>query len=105
MKDYYAILGVTPQAEDVVIKAAYRALAQRYHPDRFVGSPEEALTRPRRRPMTRSTSNLVAGLETLMRGMRLRTKGLSRLIRIEGRLSTILIWLSSKRRHRKNRRA
>mgnify|MGYP000169682062 CR=1 FL=1 len=47
MKDYYAILGVTPQAEDVVIKAAYRALAQRYHPDRFVGSPEEALTRPR----------------------------------------------------------
>lgn len=38
MKDYYATLGVTPQAEDVVIKAAYRALAQRYHPDRFASS-------------------------------------------------------------------
>ena len=42
MKDYYAKLGVTPQAEDVVIKAAYRALAQRYHPDRFAGSAGDA---------------------------------------------------------------
>lgn len=42
MKDYYATLGVTPQAEDIVIKAAYRALAQRYHPDRFGGSANEA---------------------------------------------------------------
>lgn len=42
MKDYYATLGVTPQAEDVVIKAAYRVLAQRYHPDRHSGSAEEA---------------------------------------------------------------
>ena len=35
--DYYAVLGVLPSAEDVVIRAAYRALAQRYHPDRYVG--------------------------------------------------------------------
>jgi curved DNA-binding protein CbpA len=42
MRDYYAILGVTPQAEDVVIKAAFRALAQRYHPDKYSGSAEEA---------------------------------------------------------------
>lgn len=33
-KDYYAILGVLPRAEDVVIRAAYRALAQKYHPDK-----------------------------------------------------------------------
>jgi len=33
-KDYYAILGVSPEGEDVVIRAAYRALAQRYHPDK-----------------------------------------------------------------------
>jgi curved DNA-binding protein CbpA len=39
--DYYAILGVMPTAEEVVIRAAYKALAQRYHPDRFNGSPEE----------------------------------------------------------------
>lgn len=41
-KDYYAVLGVLPTAEDVVIKAAYRALAQNYHPDRYSGDPESA---------------------------------------------------------------
>lgn len=40
--DYYAILGVDPTAEDIVIRAAYKALAQRYHPDRFAGSQDEA---------------------------------------------------------------
>lgn len=44
-KDYYQILGVLPSAEDVVIRAAFRALAQRYHPDRFQGDPEEATAR------------------------------------------------------------
>lgn len=33
-KNYYAVLGVLPTAEDAVIRAAYKALAQRYHPDR-----------------------------------------------------------------------
>lgn len=40
--DYYAVLGVLPDAEDVVVTAAYRALAQRYHPDRWPGDPAEA---------------------------------------------------------------
>lgn len=44
-KDYYATLGVLPSAEGVVIRAAYKALAQRYHPDRFEGSKDEALRR------------------------------------------------------------
>ena len=35
--DFYAELGVTPQAEPDVIRAAYRALAKRYHPDRQEG--------------------------------------------------------------------
>lgn len=43
--DHYAILGVLPSAEDVVIRAAYKALAQRYHPDRFEGAKDEALRR------------------------------------------------------------
>lgn len=42
MKDYYRILGVLDDAEDIVIKAAYRALAQRYHPDKWAGSKDEA---------------------------------------------------------------
>jgi curved DNA-binding protein CbpA len=40
-KDYYATLGVSPTAEDIVIRAAYKALAQRYHPDRSF-EPDEA---------------------------------------------------------------
>ena len=33
--DYYGTLGVAQDAEDVVIRAAYRALMQRYHPDKL----------------------------------------------------------------------
>ena len=40
--DFYAILGVHPNAEDIVIRAAFKALAQRYHPDRFNGAKDEA---------------------------------------------------------------
>ena len=40
--DFYAILGVHPNAEDIVIRAAFKALAQRYHPDRSNGSKDEA---------------------------------------------------------------
>ena len=35
--NHYAVLGLLPTAEAVVVKAAYKALAQRYHPDRFAG--------------------------------------------------------------------
>ncbi len=45
MKDFYNILGVIRTAEDIVIKAAYRALAQRYHPDKFTESSAEAQRR------------------------------------------------------------
>jgi curved DNA-binding protein CbpA len=33
MKDYYRILGITPDADQKAIKAAYRQLARKYHPD------------------------------------------------------------------------
>lgn len=32
-KDYYAVLGVKPDADDKAIKTAYRKLARQYHPD------------------------------------------------------------------------
>jgi len=44
-KDHYQVLGVIQDAEDIVIKAAYRALAQRYHPDKWVDSQEEGTRR------------------------------------------------------------
>ena len=31
--DYYSVLGVAPDAQEVVIRAAYRALMRHYHPD------------------------------------------------------------------------
>jgi curved DNA-binding protein CbpA len=34
-KTYYEILGVLPDAEDIVIRAAYRSLSQKYHPDKW----------------------------------------------------------------------
>lgn len=39
-KDYYKILGVDPDADDKAIKAAYRRLARKYHPD--VSTEEDA---------------------------------------------------------------
>jgi len=33
-RDFYEVLGVAPTSEDVVIRAAYRALMRRYHPDK-----------------------------------------------------------------------
>jgi curved DNA-binding protein CbpA len=33
LRDYYAALGVAPDADHEVIKAAFRALAKKYHPD------------------------------------------------------------------------
>lgn len=45
MKDYYRTLGVLDDAEQIVIRAAYKALAQRYHPDKWTGSREESTKR------------------------------------------------------------
>ena len=39
MNDPYKILGVQPTADDDTIKKAYRALARKYHPDNFAGTP------------------------------------------------------------------
>jgi curved DNA-binding protein CbpA len=40
MKDFYAILQVSPNASTEVIRASYRVLAKRYHPDnKETGNP------------------------------------------------------------------
>src|SRR5262245_36937204 len=46
-KNYYTMLGVLPSAELVVIRAAFRALALRYHPDTWTGDRATAETRMR----------------------------------------------------------
>ena len=42
MKNFYQTLGVTPDAEIIVIKAAYRALCKKYHPDIYEGEKKYA---------------------------------------------------------------
>ena len=45
MKDYYKILGISPYAEISEISAAYRALAQIYHPDKWKGDKRLVITK------------------------------------------------------------
>lgn len=40
MKTYYEVLGLVKEADDVVVRAAYRALVQKYHPDKQKFSPQ-----------------------------------------------------------------
>jgi DnaJ-class molecular chaperone len=40
--NYYSVLGVTTNAEPAVIKAAYKALSNIYHPDKNPDNIEEA---------------------------------------------------------------
>lgn len=42
MKDPYKVLGVSPTATDEEIKATYRSLARRYHPDNYANDEEGA---------------------------------------------------------------
>lgn len=39
MTDPYSILGISPNASDDEVKAAYRDLARKYHPDSYQGNP------------------------------------------------------------------
>ena len=46
--DPYKVLGVSPHATDEEVKAAYRDLARKYHPDNYQNNPLAGLTHKRR---------------------------------------------------------
>lgn len=41
----YEILGLSEDADEVVVRAAYKALAQKYHPDKWAGDKQFASSR------------------------------------------------------------
>ena len=43
--NFYAVLGISRDADDETIRSAYRLLARRYHPDRGAGSSTEKFRR------------------------------------------------------------
>jgi molecular chaperone DnaJ len=43
LKDYFAILGIKPTADNSEIKQAYRKLAMYYHPDKHQQDPEKSI--------------------------------------------------------------
>lgn len=43
--DHYAVLGLNPSADDVVIRAAWKALLRKHHPDTNPGDPSGARAR------------------------------------------------------------
>ena len=59
----YEILGVSPKASKKEITEAYRTLAQIFHPDRFVDSPE-----PVRREAERRMKNLTQAYALARKG-------------------------------------
>ena len=46
--DYYTLLGIPEDADEAAIRTAFRKFARRYHPDRFVGKPQDKIERASR---------------------------------------------------------
>ena len=39
MRNPYEVLGISPNATDEEVKAAYRQMARKYHPDNYTDNP------------------------------------------------------------------
>jgi curved DNA-binding protein CbpA len=68
-QDHYTVLGVAPTADLDVIRAAYRVLAQRHHPDRHANSDGTAMVRLNQAYAVLSCPQRRAAFDTLQRRM------------------------------------
>ena len=59
MKDPYSILGVNKNATDDEIKAAYRELARKYHPDNYADNPLSDLAEEKMQEINEAYDNIM----------------------------------------------
>ena len=59
MKNPYEVLGVPPTATEDEIKAAYRALARKYHPDNYVDNPLSDLAKEKMQEINQAYDSIV----------------------------------------------
>jgi len=53
MKNPYEILGISPSATNEEVRAAYRTLAKKYHPDNYIDSPVADLAEEKMKDINR----------------------------------------------------
>lgn len=59
MKDPYAVLGILPNATDDEVKAAYRALARKYHPDKYSDNPLSELAQEKMKEINEAYDTII----------------------------------------------
>ena len=59
MTDPYKVLGVSPNATDEQVKAAYRELAKKYHPDNYAGNPLSDLAEEKMQEINQAYDTIV----------------------------------------------
>ena len=61
MSDPYKVLGVSPSATDEEIKAAYRELAKKYHPDNYANTPLADFATEKMKEINEAYDTIAAG--------------------------------------------
>lgn len=58
-RDPYAVLGISPQATDAEVKAAYREMARKYHPDNYTDNPLSDLAQEKMQEINEAYDTIV----------------------------------------------
>ncbi|MBE6991199.1 MAG: tetratricopeptide repeat protein [Ruminococcaceae bacterium] len=61
MRDPYEVLGVSPSASEEEVKKAYRELARKYHPDKYVDNPLADLAQEKMKEINEAYDTIMKG--------------------------------------------
>lgn len=61
MRDPYEVLGVSPNASEEEVKKAYRELARKYHPDKYVDNPLADLAQEKMKEINEAYDTIIKG--------------------------------------------